>query len=378
VRAEVAVVGAGIIGCSVARCLARQGVRVMVLDRDEPGRNASWAAAGMLAPQAEADQADPFLRLLLASRGLFPGLAADLREETGIDVGYRDDGTLLVALTEDEEDHLRGRFRWQSEAGLEVELLSTGEALRLEPILSPRIRCALRFPGDHQVENRQLRRALALSARAAGADFRIGAAIRRMVPGTANLALELEDGERFEVERVIVAAGAWSGQLRGLPRRLPVEPVHGQLVSLEMASPPMRHVVVGGSGYLVPKVDGRLIAGTTMERAGFRTAVTAAGQHGVMGAALGMAPTLANWPVTSHWAGLRPGTPDTLPILGVEPLHPGVVYATGHYRNGILLAPITGELIRDVVLGRTPHVDLTPFRPERFHDPLPETASPSG
>jgi glycine oxidase len=361
---DVVVMGAGIVGCAVARRLAGEGARVRVIDRDEPGKHASWAAAGMLAPQAEADRDDPFLRMLLRARELFPALVPELREETGIDVGYRAEGALLIALSEADEHHLRRRFEWQRGAGLEVEMLSAEETLRLEPSLTPDLRLALRFPGDHQVDNRLLTRALELSAARRGAEFRIGGAARRILLAEAGCAVELEGGEKLEADAIVLAAGCWSGELDGLPRPVPVIPVHGQMISLEMAPPLMRHVVGSGGGYMVPRADGRLVVGTTVERQGFRVSTTAGGMNSITAAALEMAPGLAGRPLVAHWAGLRPGTPDALPILGPDPDFPRLVYATGHFRNGILLAPLTAEIVAAVVLGR--EVALEPFGIGRF------------
>lgn len=362
---DVAIVGAGVIGCAAARQLARSGADVTVLERDEPGRHASWAAAGMLGPQAEADRADPFLDLLLAARDRFPALAAELLEETGVDIRYRTDGTLMIAVTEADEASLLERFAWQSAAGLAVERLTPADALSLEPALNPALRAALRFPGDHQVDNRHFADALRRSAEAAGVEIRSGVEVRSISRAPSGLRLETSAGP-LSAGHVVLAAGSWSGGIAGLPRNLPVEPVHGQLVSLAMRSPPLRHVVGSARGYVVPRADGRLIVGTTVEKIGFETSVTAGGLHRVTGIGLEIAPTAAAWPLTAQWSGLRPGTPDRLPILGTDPDLPALVYATGHYRNGILLAPVTGEIVAALVRGEGPAFDLRPYHPGRF------------
>lgn len=342
---------------------------MLVLERGEPGGGASHAAAGMLAPQAEADAPGAFLDLLLASRRMYPALVAALAEETGIDVGYRGEGMLHLALTEaDEKEHL-ARFRWQSEAGLPVELLDRAEALRREPSLSPTLRLALHLPQDRQVDNRRLGRALWLAAAAAGVEFRLGAEVRRLaVSGRGAEGVELADGERISAPRVVLAAGAWAASLAGLPGPLPVFPVHGQLLAVETAPPLLRHSVASARGYLVPRAEGRVIAGATMERTGFRCAVTPAGVVQLLSAALEMVPDLAQRRIAEFWSGLRPGTPDGRPVLGADPDLPGLVYATGHFRNGILLTPVTARLVADVVLGREPEVDLAPFGVARFRE----------
>ncbi len=358
---DVAVIGAGVIGLSVARRLAREGVDVVVVDRDEPCTHASWAAAGMLSPQSEADEDDPFLSLFLQARELFPALADELRAETGLDVGYRAEGTLLLALSEEDEAVLARRQQWQERAGLPVERLEPDDLHRLESGLSPEVRWALRFAGDHQVDNRLLGRALWDSACAAGAAFQLGSGVRRLRPG----GLELENGERIQAGDVVLAAGCWSGTIAGLPRPLPVEPVHGELVSIRGTPPLFRHTIGSTRGYLVPRADGRLIVGTTAERIGFRKRVTAGGVRRILETGFAMSPALERRPLIDSWAGLRPGTPDGLPILGRDPELPTLVYATGHYRNGILLAPLTGELIAAILLGKeTP--DLHLYRPDRF------------
>jgi glycine oxidase len=364
-RPDAIVVGAGIVGCAVARELSRGGRRTVVVERNEPGSHASWAAAGMLSPQAEAHGPGPFLDLLLRARTLFPALAAELREETGIDVGYRTEGTLLAALHEEEERSLRERHAWQTDAGLQVELLGAEEVRKLEPLLTPAVRMALRFPGDHQLDNRLLTRALRFSAAAAGAEFRVGRTARALLPGGEGFGVELENGERVESDIVVLAAGSWSALLDGLPRRLPVEPVHGQLLTIETYPPLLRHVIGSARGYMVPRSDGRLIVGTTVERIGFRKSVTPAGLRRLTEVALELAPALGDHSVTAHWSGLRPGTPDEMPILGRDPDLPGLVYATGHYRNGILLSALTGVLVRTILDGEQP-AGLEAFRPDRF------------
>lgn len=363
---DVLVVGGGAIGCGIAHHLARRGVAVTVLERDTPGAHASWAAAGMLSPLAEADEPNEFLALLRASRLLFPAYARSILDETGIDVGYRDEGTLLLALTEEDEKALATRYAWQSAAGLEVERLSGAEARAAEPGISPEVRAALRFPGDHQVDSRELTRGLAMAARRAGADIRTGAEVVRLLADEAGVGVELAGGATLSARWVVVAAGCWAGRIPGLPRALPVEPVHGQLVAFDGTESPLRHVVDTPRVYLVPRRDGRIIAGATVERTGFRTAVTAAGLLSILQAAVEAVPALAHLPVLEHWSGLRPGTPDGFPIIGQDPDVPGLIYATGHFRNGILLTPITAEAVGALITGDPAPPEASPFGIERF------------
>jgi glycine oxidase len=359
---DVAVVGGGVIGCAVARELALAGLQVAVLERAEPGENASWAAAGMLSPLAEADRPDPFLDLLLASRRMYPDFAEALREEAGVDVAYRDEGTLLAALTDDDEQELRARFGWQRDAGLPVEWLSAATAGALEPALSPRVRAALRFADDHQVDNRLLAPALWTAAERAGAVMKRGAEVVRVVRSAGQVeGVELADGELVRAESVVLAAGAWAAQLAGLPTALPVRPVHGQLLALSTAPGLLRHVLDSPRVYLVPRANGRVIVGATVEEIGFDRRVTAGGTHALLHAALELVPELTGASLVESWSGHRPGTPDGWPILGPDPDLPKLLYATGHYRNGILLTPITARAIAALVTGDQLPVDLAPF-----------------
>ena len=363
---DVVVVGGGVIGCALARKLALAGARVTLLERDEPGAHASWAAAGMLSPLAEADEPGPFLDLLRDSRALYPDFARTLEEETGIAVGYRTEGSLFLALAAADERTLQHRYEWQSAAGLPVERLTGAEALRLEPALAPATRAALRFPEDHQVDNRLLARALPAAARAAGAEIRIGVEARRVrVKGRKAAGVVTAVGERIDAGAVVVAAGSWAGTLAGLPRPVPVFPVHGQLLALGVAPPPFGHVVHSPRVYLVPRAGQRVIAGATVERIGYEKMVTAGGLLGLLAPAIELVPSLRNAPLVESWSGLRPGTPDDLPILGADPEVGGLFYATGHYRNGILLAPVTADLVAGAVLGE-PSPRLEPFSIARF------------
>ena len=367
--ADVVIVGGGVIGCAVARRAARDGLSVVVVERGTPGMEASWAAAGMLSPLAEADGPGPFLDLLLEARRIYPSYAAALREETGVDVGYGDAGTLFVALREEDEGELRGRWAWQSAAGLPVERVTPEEAREAEPSLSPELRMALRFPGDHQVDNRALGAALWSAAARAGAEFRLGAhALRLLREGDRAAGIECEGGERIAAGAVVLAGGAWAGRMEGLPRVLPVEPVHGQLLALEAVPPLFRHVVDSPRCYLVPRAGGRVIAGATVERTGDRKAVTPWGLRRLIDGAVEIAPALEHAPLAEAWSGLRPGTPDGFPILGPDPEVSNLVYAAGHYRNGILLAPLTGERIGALLSRGEWCADVARFGIGRFSD----------
>lgn len=365
--ADVVIVGGGVIGCAIARRAARDGRSVVVIERGTPGMEASWAAAGMLSPLAEADAPGPFLDLLLSARAMYPAYAAALREETGVDVSYVDAGTLFVALREEDEAELHDRWAWQSAAGLPVERWTAEEARKAEPALADSVRMALRFPGDHQVDNRALGAALWSAAARAGARFRLGQhAVRLLRDGDRATGIECAGGERVTAGAVVLAGGAWAGRMEGLPRPLPVAPVHGQLLALEAVPPLFRHVVDSPRCYLVPRASGRVIAGATVERTGDRKAVTPWGLRRLIDGAVEIAPALEHAPLAETWSGLRPGTPDGFPVLGADPDVPNLVYASGHFRNGILLAPLTGERVGALLSGGAWCPDVAPFGIARF------------
>jgi glycine oxidase len=368
---DVAIIGGGIMGSAVALRLAQRGVGVTVVERGIPGAEASSAAAGILGPQMEAEGPGPLLELGLASRALYPSLAAELRDATGIDVGYDRSGVLSAALDEAGEDELRQRRAWQQGRNLAVVWLSGDEVRAREPALGPGIRAALEFPEDAQVNARELARAFSLAAAGAGARFVTGRYVRRVVieRGEAR-GLEL-DGEMLSADTVVVAAGSWSGLVEGggVPATV-VRPARGQLVSIETRPPLFRHVVAVRGGYLVPRRDGTVLAGSTVEMAGFRKQVTVGGLAAILTLARTLVPALADAPVTGTWSNFRPYTEDHLPVLGTTPVR-GLVLATGHFRNGILLAPITAQAIAELVATGRSGIDLAPFSVTRFADPSP-------
>lgn len=362
---DVIVVGGGVMGCGIALRLRQAGVRVTILERSIPGAEASSAAAGILAPQWEAEGPGPFLDLCLQSRALYPGLAAELRELTSVDIAYRPCGLLRVAFDEADVGHLNATATWQRGQGLKAELLDTAQAREVEPHLSERALAALHFPDDHQVDNRLLVRALSMAAARVGATFRSGYVRGVLEEKGRAVGVDL-DGEPLRADAVVLAAGAWSGLVQGVPMdpRV-VRPARGQMIQLQTRLPVLSRIATSKKGYVVPRADGRVICGSTMEFAGFDKQVTAEGLSRILGMALELCPALGSAPVDSTWAGFRPWTEDHLPILGPSPL-PGLVLATGHFRNGILLAPATAKLAAQVVLGEKPSVDLHPFRYDRF------------
>jgi glycine oxidase len=368
---QVVIVGGGVMGCGIALRLCQAGARVTVLERSIPGAEASSAAGGILAPQMEAERPGPFLELCLRSRGMYPDFAAELHALTGVNVNYLPSGLLNLAFDEAKAQHLKAIVSGQRALGLRAELLGADELRALEPQLSPHVVAAARFVDDHQVDNRLLARALTMAAARVGATFRTGY-VRGVVEENGRAVGVDLDGETLRADAVVIAAGSWSGLVQGIavdPRV--VRPARGQMVQFQTRLPLFSHVIFSDKGYVVPRADGRVIAGSTLEFAGFEKSVTAEGLHRILSLAMEICPALASAPVQETWAGLRPYTEDHLPILGAGPL-PGLFLATGHFRNGILLAPLTARLMAQVVLGERPLVDITPFRLDRF--PLRQAA----
>jgi glycine oxidase len=378
-RPRTIVIGAGVIGLSIAWRLAEAGCQVTVYDRGKAGRGASWAAAGMLAAAVETEPGeDALLPLALESQRLWPAFARELEVSTGISVEYRDEGTLVVALNRDDAATLRHSFEFQRRLGLDLDWLSAAEARRREPHLKPGIAAAVWSPNDHQVENRRLGRALIAACRNAGVALHEHCPVREVVIADGRVrGVETEHG-RDIADVVVLAAGAWSRQIGGIPpaRLPPVRPIKGQMLALQMdkAAPLISHVIWVPNGYLVPRLDGRLVIGATVEERGFDEAPTAGGMLALIEGAWRALPAIEELPIAEIWVGFRPGSRDDSPMLGPSGID-GLVVATGHHRNGILLTPVTAQGISAYVLtGRLPD-GLLPFSPERFA--VTATAAPT-
>ncbi len=368
--AEVVIVGGGVIGLTIARALARRGVReVLLIERGHLGAEASWAAGGMLAPQVEVDHKDDFFQLACASRDLYPKFAEALKEETGVDVELARSGTLCLGFTATDEVELRHRYEWQKREGLEVSWLGADEARRLEPSISADVRCALHLPRDIQVDNRRLINALVRANEELGAQLITGSSVTALqIKGKKISGVETSLG-LVSAPLVVLAAGAWTSLIKSTDANLPaigVEPVRGQMLCYAAHPQITRHVVYSSRGYLVPRRDGRVLAGSTAERVGFEKRVTEEGLAAIKSMAIEIAPGVAALPVISSWAGFRPRAKDGLPVLGATAKIEGLVYATGHYRNGILLAPITGRVIADAIVDGVWPESLKAFSPDRF------------
>ncbi len=368
---EVIVVGAGAIGLSIAWRLAQRGVRTLVLEAAQPASGATGVAAGMLAPVTEADFGEQALVALnLASLERWPAFAAELQSASGIDCGYRESGTLTVAVDRDEEVALRRMYAYQRSLGLDAGWLSARECRALEPGLAPRIAGGIHAPHDHQVSPRPLVQALVAALDSAGGELRTDARVETLAFRPDGTLVELERGDRLDAGAVVIATGAHSGTLRGVPEheRIPVRPVKGQILRLRACAPvtlPARRVIRTPEMYAVPREDGDLVVGATVEERGWDRTVTAGGVLELLRRAYEALPGVAELELVEAAAGLRPGTPDNGPIVG-ESSTRGLWWATGHWRNGILLAPLTAEAVAGALTGEEPPVEFDPFGPRRF------------
>ncbi len=353
-RVDVVVVGGGIIGMAIAWRARQRGMSVTVLEREAAGRATSRVAAGMLAPVVEVEFGNAGRRLLelgLRSVQMWPSFASELEGSTGTSVGLMRTGTLLAARDEDEARELERQLDFRQSLGLAVRRLRPSEARELEPALAPTVRLALESPEDHSVDPRLVLPALQRACESAGVDLRQHAPVARVELDGAReraLGVMLENGERVSAEQVVLAAGPWSERIEGLPpgARVPVRPVKGQIVRLRDPAGPglLRRVVRFHGGYVVPREDGRYILGATVEERGFELAPTAGGVYEMLRDAHELIPGISELEIEELSVGLRPGTPDNAPAIGPGAVA-GLIWATGHYRNGILLAPLTAELV---------------------------------
>jgi glycine oxidase len=378
VAGDVLVVGGGVIGLGLAWRAAQAGMAVTVVD-PSPGRGASWAAAGMLAPVTEVHYGEQaLLRLNLAAADRWPGFAAELEEAAGRQVGYRRCGTLSVARDTDDNAALEDLYRFQLRCGLQVERLRSRDCRRLEPGLAPSVRGGVLAPADHQVDNRALAGALLAACERAGVRLLADRATGLRLDGERVTGVTVAGGGSPAAATVVLAAGCWSRELGGLAAELlpPVRPVKGQLLHLRGPAddPLCRRNVRGLEVYVVPRADGRVVVGATVEEQGFDTRVTAGAVHDLLRAALELLPDVAELELVETVAGLRPGSPDNAPLLGPAGVD-GLVVATGHYRNGILLAPVTADAVAELLAtGRVPAA-IAPFSPARLRAGTARSAS---
>jgi len=360
---DVVVVGGGVMGTASAWELARRGLSVVVLERSVPGAEASSAAAGILGAQVESHAPGPLAELSRASRRLYPAWVRALERATSVDTGYRECGVLKVAFRAPELGRLAREVAWQKPR---PRVLSRRALARREPNLDTKLAGGVAYDDDARVDPRRLFRALHIAAARAGVVFRSGAYVRRVVTEDGRAAgVALDDGSVVRAPHVVVAAGSWTSLVEGLgiaPGA--VQPVRGQIVELETPEPLITSVVFGPRAYLVPRDDGRTLVGSTMEFVGYRREVTAAAVRDLLTAAIELVPAFGAASLGQSWSNFRPYTQDELPLLGGTEL-PGLWLASGHYRNGILLAPITAAVVAALVRGKASPVPLAPFAPAR-------------
>jgi len=371
---KVAIIGAGVIGLGIAWRLAAKGATVDVFDRGAAGSGASHAAAGMLAACCEAEPGeDALVALGRESQARWPAFAAELLQASGIDVELRTEGTLVVALTADDQARIHHHLAHQKKLGLPLEWISAAETRRREPHLAGKLAGAVWSPEDHQVDNRKLAAGLRVAADAAGATIHEHRPVKEIsIAGGRADGVVLSDGTKVPADVVVLAAGAWSRTIGGLAPELrpPVRPIKGQMLSLKMdaAAPLMTHVIWAPGIYMVPRRDGRLILGATVEEKAFDTSLTAGGMLTLLEAAWRTIPAIEELPIDEMWVGHRPGSRDDAPIVGPGPAQ-GLIYATGHHRNGILLTPVTVDAVAKLVLEGALDPAIRPFGIERFAPP---------
>jgi glycine oxidase len=369
-RYDVIVVGAGVIGLACAWRAARDGARVCVLERDRPAAGATGVAAGMLAPVGEAAWGEErLLSINLESLRRWPAFAADLEADGGAEVGFATHGALHVALDGDETEELRRRYELHRGLGLESEWLGASACRRLEPGLATAVRGGAHVPGEASVDPRRLTAALIAAGEGRGVEIHSGAEVAAAERRAGAWAVCTADGRSFEAGILVAAAGCWSGQAEWLPPadRPAVRPVKGEILTLRgsPAEPVCDRIVVGERIYMVPRPDGRLIVGATVEERGFDTTLTAGGVHELLREAYRLLPEIAELELDEASVGLRPGSPDNAPLIGPGATE-GLLLATGHFRNGVLQAPLTAECVAALISGERPSFDLSPFSPQRF------------
>ena len=364
---EILIIGGGIIGLSIARELHRRGIRrITIVERGIAGREASWAAAGMLAPNAENDEFDEFFRLCCESNNAYPRFCAELRDETGIDIDLDSSGTLFLLGSEADPTETEKRIERQRRFGIRVDRVSSTDLSKIEPNIAARDREALFFGDDLQVDNRKIVEALLEYCKRAEIEISENIEILNLLRENGKIVGAESAAKRFQADQIILATGAWTNFVKIDGRELPfsVKPIRGQMFALGGEPGLLRHVIRSQRAYLVPRKDGRILVGATVEDVGFDTRFQPEELDKLYTAALEIAPLLANFEMVESWYGFRPFAADALPVIG--PVEDGLFAATAHYRNGILMAPLTAELTAEVLInGTVPHL-IKRFTPGRF------------
>jgi glycine oxidase len=361
---DVIIVGGGVIGLSVARELAISGRSVLVLDRGNSTDATSWAAAGMLAPQSEADVPNPLFDLCLASARLYRDWANHLQQESGIDPEYANSGLIFLASTEDALCGLLRAMEWQKAAGLATQLVTPQETMQMEPELDLPIVGAALMPDESHVTPRRVLDCLKAACTAKGVEIRTGVRVLEVTKAEGKATGVRTSAERIEAGHVVIASGVHTREIGGLCPEIPLAPRKGQILSLTTTAPAFRRIIRWDHSYLVQRPGGELVVGATNEEAGFDRSLTPAGIGGLLDRAQRISSRLGGLPIRDMWTGLRPITPDGRPVIGKAGLE-GLIYATGHYRNGILLAPITAACVAALIENRPLPVSLDSFAPSR-------------
>jgi len=370
------VAGGGLIGSAIALELARHDLRVVLFDAREPGREASWASAGILSPAPENPGMIALVPIGKTSLAMYPEFVAQVEELSGITTGYRAKGTVEALFSRHAREELNTIVALHRGLRLQAEAISAKEAREMEPALNEEIEAAVLRPQEASVDNRLLANALIEAAKRSGVEVHSGAAVEGIWREGSQCRGAVVNGEKLSAKHTIVAAGSFSAQIAGAAEFAPVLPAKGQMVSVRCPAAKIERVLWSEKIYVVPRNDGRILCGATVEHVGFDKTVTAGGMHANLDAAIELAPVLATAQVEESWAGLRPDTPDHLPIIGPTEIA-GLLIATGHFRSGVLLTPITAKLIGEFIAGKTPSVDWERFSPMRFRT-AKESARASG
>ncbi len=369
---SILIIGGGVIGLALAREFHKKGFKeITILEKGLIGQEASFAAAGMLAPQAETNNADAFFNFCNESNKMYPNFAEELSDATSIDIELDRNGTLYLAFTERDTQEIRKRFEWQKDAGLEVELLSARETHKLEPFVSPDSLESLFFPNDWQVENRKLLIALKKYAELNDIQIIEQTEVTNLIFENEKIkGIQTESGKLFSADLVVLATGAWTSLIKhdeGILQMPKVKPIRGQMISFHTAKRLFTKVIYSRRGYIVPRKMGKILAGATVEDIGFENKTTDEGIEMVRENAIEISPSLANLPIDEKWSGLRPFANDGLPILGEIPNTENLFTATAHYRNGILLAPITAKVLVEKIVNKKDSEFLDKFGIKRFN-----------